>query len=252
MFSQHSLSNDFCKVLNTGCLTVKYEVILEMALLGCLYIILKIVLKGLIEKRQKALAVHVKDSQVYKHWRAKVQRECKICKRNYYNNKIAALKDTNVQRWWKEIKRITGRKDSHDWFYQMLNDTITSLVVLGQFFNTSSANLTAHFTPLGTSLTTSVLDAPREFLVGTRETFRALNQVKLNKCPGSDVVPNKTWKEFAWDLPPVLSDIYNTSLRQGVAPSQLKESQVPPCPKCTIPETIKNDLRPNKSYLLSC
>ena len=30
--------------------------------------------------------------------RAKVQIECKICKRNYYNNKVAALKDTNVKR----------------------------------------------------------------------------------------------------------------------------------------------------------
>ena len=78
----------------------------------------------------------------------------------------------------------------------------------------------------------------------TRKTFRALSQVKLNKSPGPDVVPNKIWKEFAWGLAPVLSDIHNTSLRQGVAPSQLKESQVTPCPKCTLPKTIENDLRP--------
>ena len=201
-------------------------------------------LKGLIEKRQKALTVHGKDSQVYKHWRAKVQYECKICKRIYYNNKVAALKDTNVQRWWKEVKGIAERKDSHDCFYQMLNDTITSLAVLGQLFNTFLANLTAHFTPLGTSPTTSVLDVPREFLVDTRKTFRALSQVKLNKSPRPNVVPNKIWKEFAWELAPVLSDIYNTSLRQGVVPSQLKESQVTPCLKCTPPKIIKNDLRP--------
>lgn len=188
--------------------------------------------------------MHGKDSQVYKHWRAKVQYECKICKRIYYNNKVAALKDTNVQRWWKEVKGIAERKDSHDWFYQMLNDTITSLAVLGQLFNTFLANLTAHFTPLGTSPTTSVLDVPREFLVDTRKTFRALSQVKLNKSPGPNVVPNKIWKEFAWELAPVLSDIYNTSLRQGVVPSQLKESQVTPCLKCTPPKIIKNDLRP--------
>ena len=127
--------------------------------------------------------------------------ECRICKQNYYNNKVAALKDTNV------------RKDSHDWYYQMLNDTITSPAVLGQLFNAFLANLTAHFTPLGTSPTTSVLDVPREFLVDTRKIFRALTQVKLNKSPGPDVVPNKTWKQFAWELAPVLSDIHNTSLR---------------------------------------
>ena len=79
----------------------------------------------------------------------------------------------------------------------MVNDTITSPAILGQLFNTL-ANLTAHFTALGTSLTTSVLGVPREFLVDTRKTFRTLSQVKLNKSPGPDVVPNKIWKEFAW------------------------------------------------------
>ena len=54
--------------------------------------------KGLVKKRQKALSIHGKDSCVYKQWRAKVQIECKICKRNYYNNKVAALKDTNFKR----------------------------------------------------------------------------------------------------------------------------------------------------------
>ena len=29
-----------------------------------------------------------------------------------------------------------------------------------------------------------------------------------------------------------------------MVPSQLKESQVTPCPKCTLPKTIENDLRP--------
>ena len=42
----------------------------------------------------------------------------------------------------------------------------------------------------------------------------------------------------------VLSDIYNTSLRQGVVPSQLRESQVTPFLKCTPPNTIENDHRP--------
>ena len=61
---------------------------------------------------------------------AEEQHECKICTRNYYNNKVAALKDTNVKRWWKEIKGIAGQRDFHDWFYQMLNDTLTSPAVL--------------------------------------------------------------------------------------------------------------------------
>ena len=76
------------------------------------------------------------------------------------------------------------------------------------------------------------------------KTFRALRQIKLNKSPGPDIIPKKIWKEFAWELTPVLADIYNTSLKQGVVPSQLKESEVRPIPKCSPPKSIENDLRP--------
>ena len=180
---------------------------------------------------------------MYKQWRAEVQIECKICKRNYYNNKVAALKDINVKRWWKEIKGIAGQRDSHDWFYQMLNDTLTSPDVLAEHFNNFLSDLTAHFSPLEAS--SGVLpEVPSGFLVDVNKTYRALRQIKLNKSPGPDIVPNKIWKEFAWELAPVLSDIYNTSLRQGLVPSQLKESLVRSIPKCSPPKTIANDLRP--------
>ena len=66
----------------------------------------------------------------------------------------------------------------------------------------------------------------------------------MNKSLGPDVAPNKIWKEFAWELAPVLSDLYNTSLGQGVVASQLKESVVRLIPKCSPPKMIENDLRP--------
>ena len=45
-------------------------------------------LKLLIAKRQKALAIHGKSSQVYRALRNRVQRECSICKKRFYNNKV--------------------------------------------------------------------------------------------------------------------------------------------------------------------
>ena len=49
---------------------------------------------------------------------------------------------------------------------------------------------------------------------------------------------------IAFELAPVVTDIYNASLVQGFIPYQIKESVVTPLPKCSPPKCIKNDLRP--------
>ena len=43
---------------------------------------------------------------------------------------------------------------------------------------------------------------------------------------------------------PVLTDIYNSSLKQGYVPAQLKESVVWPMPKVSPPKSVDSDLRP--------
>ena len=125
----------------------------------------------------------------------------------------------------------------------MLNDTLISPGVLAEHFNNFLSDLTAHFSPLESSFGV-IPEVPSEFLVDVNKTYRALRQIKLSKSPGPDIVPNKIWKEFACELAPVLSDIFNTSLEQGVVPSQLKESVVRPIPKCSPSKTIEKDLRP--------
>jgi hypothetical protein len=61
--------------------------------------------------------------------------------------------------------------------------------------------------------------------------FAALQHIKLTKSCGSDLIPNKILKTFAFELAPVVCDIYNTSMKQGVFPQQLKRSFVVPIPK---------------------
>ena len=46
------------------------------------------------------------------------------------------------------------------------------------------------------------------------------------------------------ELAPVVRDIYNASLVQGLIPSQLKQSIISPLPKCSPPKDIKADLCP--------
>ena len=58
------------------------------------------------------------------------------------------------------------------------------------------------------------------------------------------MLPNKILKIFACELAPIIADIYNSSMMQGVFPKALKRSIVVPVPKVSPPTSIEDDLRP--------
>ena len=58
------------------------------------------------------------------------------------------------------------------------------------------------------------------------------------------MIPNKIPKTFAFEFAPVIADIFNTSMKQGIFPDQLKRSFVVPIPKVSPPSSIEDDLRP--------
>ena len=61
---------------------------------------------------------------------------------------------------------------------------------------------------------------------------------------GPDPIPGKVWKEFAFELSPVVTNIYNASMVQGYVSVPLKQSEVFPVPKCSPPKVVEQDLRP--------
>ena len=77
-----------------------------------------------------------------------------------------------------------------------------------------------------------------------REAYIALRQTKVKKAPGPDGIPNIVLKEFAFELAPLIADMYNTSLREGVVPPSLKHAIVFPLPKQMPPKSVENDIRP--------
>lgn len=127
------------------------------------------------------------------------------------------LKDSNISRWWLEVKGLTGQRALTDWVTQLLDEDTPTPAALEEKFNSFLSALTSHFTPLDTTLADLDLnlDVPREFLVDVSSCYNALRQVKDNKSPVPSAVPNKIWKEFASELVPVVTDIYNASLGQG-------------------------------------
>ena len=92
-------------------------------------------LKLLIAKRQKALVIHGKSSQVYKALRNRVQRECSMCKKRFYNNKVSSLQQCNSALWWKDIKELGDLTHSGDWISHLISGEITDDASLAQTFN---------------------------------------------------------------------------------------------------------------------
>ena len=85
---------------------------------------------------------------------------------------------------------------------------------------------------------------PPDLFVTMREAYIALRQTKVKKAPGPDGIHNIILKEFAFEFAPLIADMYNTSLREGVVPPSLKHAIVFPLPKQMPPKSVENDIRP--------
>jgi hypothetical protein len=81
-------------------------------------------------------------------------------------------------------------------------------------------------------------------MVNPGQVYSALRRINTTKSQGPDGFLNKVLKTFAFELAPVLSDIYNSSMLQGTFPEKLKRSFVVPIPKVSPPNSIEEDLRP--------
>ena len=76
-------------------------------------------------------------------------------------------------------------------------------------FNNFLHGLTSHFVPLSRENEHLDVDVPNEYLVDEFQVYNDLRKVKVNKSSSPDVIPNKILKVFAYELAPIIMDIYN-------------------------------------------
>ena len=135
---------------------------------------------------------------------------------------------------------LAGQAAPKEWYLQFLEpnmDTKTLADDINKFF----VSLTDHFSPI---VHTGPQPVPEELYVTVDEVFRSLSSVNVSKAIGPECLPNRPLKEFAYELAPLIEDLYNQSLREGAFPSLLKSSIVTPVPKVNPPNLIESDLRP--------
>ena len=133
------------------------------------------------------------------------------------------------------------------WYNQLIDGTaISSTDQLTSKINQFFIGLTSEFTSLTPGDITRFHGAciPQELFVTNWEAYRALRDIKTKKADGPDGIRSVILKLFAFELAPVVADIYNSTLCEGVIPPLLKRAIVHPLPKVTPPKSIEDDVRP--------
>ena len=93
-------------------------------------------LKLLKAKRQKALVIHGKSSQVYKALRNRVQRDCSMCKKSFYNNKVSSLQQCNMLHCMLvERYQRTGRSPTMPLSHRRLMISLADLQAISSLYN---------------------------------------------------------------------------------------------------------------------
>ena len=190
-------------------------------------------------RRQKAFHRNGKNSGVYKYWRNKVQLSIKTARKKYYKCSVEKLKNSKPARWWNEVKALGGILSKSSWYSQLLSDDVRNCEKLAEIFNAFLVSLTSHFDPLIPDDNLAHLEVSDDFLVDDQQIYNKLCDIKTTKSPGSDLFPNQILKIFAFELAPIITDIYNSSMKQGVFPMALKRSILVPVPKVSAPRILK-------------
>lgn len=153
-------------------------------------------------------------------------------------NQVNAVQNENKKHitgskgWWSTVNKITGRKQTSCDVSSIIDpDTINHYF---QEINTDHSYINPKPLPLLEEThipTLSVLDVQKSLLQQKRT------------APGPDGLPYWIWRNFAHYLAPVVTTVFNLSLRQQIVPLIWKRANITPIPK-ELPLTTCDQLRP--------
>jgi hypothetical protein len=202
--------------------------------------------KQLIARRNDAF--HSGHKALFRKLRNQANRVSKSLKTQYYLEKVQHLKAKKCSNWWRHIKQLSGASydDKHDDCFDslILNEQLIDSSNLSDIFNDHFVSVTADCPPLNSSLFNHLRDkldhVPDDFVVSEYSVFRALKYLKIDKSSCDDILSNR----LLVDLAAPICSIINSSIRQGIVPTQWKIARVVPIPKVFPPLSLDCDFRP--------
>ena len=201
--------------------------------------------RRLIRCRQNALKNGQTDR--YKMYRNKVQRATKQLRRKFYTREIHNLQNSDQRKWWRSVKQITGLSRSSTMPLQSLANQLHDgdIHELASSINLFFQQVADDLQPLADDVAPPLPNAiPDEFVIDPAAVEVKMSQIKVNKAPGPDGLPNWVLRDFCGQLAGPVCAIFNASLREGCVPARWKEANVVPVPKVYPPRSVTSDLRP--------
>ena len=147
-------------------------------------------------------------------------------------NEIRSSYNTSSKRWWDTVNMITGR--------QAGNAPVSS--------NIHPKTINLYFQSINSDdqySTPEVLSIPVVTRIPTIEVhtvWKFLSTLKRTAL-GPDELPFWIWRDYAYQLPPTITKVFNSSLKKQLVLCVWKLANITPIPKETPFETC-NQLRP--------
>ncbi|CAH1264234.1 Hypp2921 [Branchiostoma lanceolatum] len=189
-------------------------------------------IKGLIAERQKAFMSG--DTSGYNKLRDKVQYCLKRAKRSFFKKEVAQMKPGGTH-WFSTVKALIGASKPRG----------NSMPATAADTSAQCESFSKHFASVWSSVH-RVIPSPMEVAdqlshrtipeLSIGQVKAQLKRVNPRKGTGGDHIPPWVLSNFHEELAPVMCNIYNACLQQGVFPMEWKEELVVPVPKTPKPK----------------
>ncbi|XP_073426005.1 uncharacterized protein [Dendrobates tinctorius] len=193
-------------------------------------------------RKRKEEAYKAGDITEFKKLRNSLSKEIKLAKHEYAKILEERFSSKDTRSAWRGLREVTIYK-SHP---TIVNPSRSLAAELNEFY----CRFEASSTHSGySSLSSSVCSYKDHSLCNTQvviseaEVIRILKGLKVKKAPGPDGVSPMCLKVCATQLAPILTNIYNVSLKECVVPQCWKNSTIIPVPK-KVGSSELNDYRP--------
>ena len=252
-FGRWITSHQWNEVLNAPSTTVKadkfYETVLEAIKTHFPLKVIKLhsddkpwitsAIKDLIKKRQVAFAEN--KQSLWRLLRNKVIRAIGHAKKSYYRDRLQNLKTTDPSGWHKGIQLITNKKQRRP-IISVPGIDQNNEKAIAEAINEKFASVSQSRPPINLQELPAFLPTKPPPQIQVWEMYDALRKLNTKKAAGPDGLPGRLIKEFACEFSIPVTDIFNSSLMEGVVPQVWKDATIAPIPKET-PASISK-LRP--------
>jgi hypothetical protein len=168
----------------------------------------------------------------------------KQLRQRYYRNSIQNLRNSNPFNWWRQTRRLTAQVSRPELTALANCEAGGDIQWPANLINNSLQHVSSDLSPLSDTALSEIEPISPEYIIHPYEVFRKLSQIKTEKSPGPDGIPNWFLRDFAFAISEPICHIFNASIQHGTVPACWKMANVIPISKVRPSNSFHDDLRP--------